>query len=66
MDVQTLTPVLVPRAVAAQILGVSSKTVKRLARDGHINEVKLHPKAHPRLRLDDVLELAQRSGSNSP
>ena len=50
--------VLIPRTVAAQLLGVSVASVKRLARRGVLEEIRLHPTAHVRLRLGDVLELA--------
>jgi len=55
---QTIAPILVRFPEAARRLGISRDTVKRLVEQGVLEEVRLTPTSHPRLRLEDVLALA--------
>ena len=50
---------LVSRPKAAEMLGISRETFKRLVAEGLIEEIKLSPRAHPRFRRADVLHLAK-------
>ena len=54
----TATPILVSRKAAAELYGSSVETIKRLERSGRLVPVRLTPRAHPRYRLSDLLELA--------
>ncbi len=54
-------PITVSRTEAARLLGVSYVTMKRLAKRGAIAEIRYAPNSHPRLRLEDVLALAERT-----
>jgi len=41
------------------MLGVSRATLKRLIKRGVLEEVRLTPEGHPRIRVDDLLELTR-------
>lgn len=47
-------PLLLGRPTAARLLGVSMTVLERMVEEGTLEEVKLHPQAHPRVRRADV------------
>ncbi len=51
------TSALITKAEAARVSGLSISTIRRLVLRGVLEEVRLAPGMHPRLRLRDVLEL---------
>jgi len=57
-SVNTHTAPLISKAEAARVSGLSYSTIVRLVARGVLEEVRLAPGMHPRLRLRDVLALA--------
>jgi excisionase family DNA binding protein len=64
MEMTASTPVLVGRSEAAKMLGISRATLRRLVKRGALEEVRLAPGMHPKIRVEDILALAhqQREG----
>ncbi len=56
--------ILVSSGLAANILGVSTPTIRRLIEAGEISAT-FTPKGHARLRLSDVYQYQQRLGRKS-
>jgi excisionase family DNA binding protein len=54
----TSAPALVTKVEAARLLGVSRYTIIRLVQRGVLREIRLGEGMTPRLRREDVLELA--------
>ena len=52
------THALISKAVAGRVLAISQRSIRRLVNAGVLEEVSLGPGMRPRLRLSDVLELA--------
>lgn len=52
-------PALVTKVEAARLLGVSRYTIIRLVQRGALREVRLGDGMTPRLRREDVLDLAR-------
>jgi excisionase family DNA binding protein len=53
-------PLLVTKTEAAAILGVHRATVNRLIKSGTLPTIRLAAGMRPRIRRDDLLELARR------
>jgi len=51
-------PALVTKVEAARLLGVSRYTIIRLVEQGTLREIRLGEGMKPRLRREDVLDLA--------
>lgn len=47
------------RPAAARLLGISMTVLERMVEDGTLEEVRLHERAHPRVRRADVEALAR-------
>ena len=52
------THALISKAEAGRVLAISQRSIRRLVKAGLLEEVSLGPGMRPRLRLRDVLELA--------
>jgi excisionase family DNA binding protein len=50
---------LISKAEAGRVLDLSQRTIRRLVQRGVLDEVQLGPGMRPRLRLADVLALAE-------
>jgi excisionase family DNA binding protein len=50
---------LISKAEAGRVLDLSQRTIRRLVQRGVLEEVQLGPGMRPRLRLADVLALAE-------
>jgi excisionase family DNA binding protein len=59
-------PALLTSTEAARLLGVSRRTVIRLARDGDLRVVRLGPKGHWRILRHGVAEIIEASPVTSP
>jgi hypothetical protein len=51
---------LISKAEAGRVLDMSQRSVRRLVQRGVLQEVELGPGMRPRLRLADVVALAER------
>lgn len=65
MNIHTA-PVLVSKAEAARRTGLSYSTIVRLVKRGRLHEVHIAPGMHPRLRLDELLALADAERESGP
>lgn len=59
----TEAPLLLTQGEAAALLGVSRNTVVRLVERGALTRVHLAPGMRPRVRRDEVIALAEKSGA---
>ena len=55
---------LLTQTQAAELLGVSRKTVERMIVDGSLAQVRVRPKAQPRVRRADILRIVAGEGSS--
>ena len=58
--------VLVSKMEGTRITGYSYSTIKRLVQSGVLEEVRVAPGMHPRLRLDDLLALGAKDRDDRP
>ena len=61
MNIHTAPVLVTKKAEAARSTGLSYSTIVRLVKRGQLHEVQLAPGMHPRLRLEDILSLADSS-----